>query len=91
MADDVEVDLENTPVEEWCGSTLNKGGACALPNTRHSFNAHVSRQDLIETFAPAFERAAEAHAGAIMCSYSKPRAMPWRCSAGLTAAALQMP
>ena len=76
MADDVEVDLENTPVEEWCGSTLNKGGACALPNTRHSFNAHVSRQDLIETFAPAFERAAEAHAGAIMCSYSKQRTMP---------------
>ena len=87
----MEVDLENTPVEEWCGSPLNKGGACALPNTRHSFNAHVSRQDLIETFAPAFERAAEAHAGAIMCSYSKKqRTMPWRCSTGLTAAALQM-
>jgi beta-glucosidase-like glycosyl hydrolase len=66
----VEIDLESTEPEKWCGSPLNKGGRCALPNTRHSFNAHVSRQDLIETYVPPFEAASNAKAGAIMCSYN---------------------
>ena len=38
-----------------------------MPNDRHSLTANVSHQDLIETYAPAFEAAAEAKAGAIMC------------------------
>jgi len=45
---------------DWCGSALNEGGACTLPNDRHSFNAHVTQQDLIETFIPPFEQAVKA-------------------------------
>ena len=63
----IEQDLENTDVDTWCGSPLNGGRKCSLPNDRHSFNAKVARQDLIETYAPAFEMAAKARAGAIMC------------------------
>ena len=70
IAYSVEVDTEHTSPQAWCGSPLNEGGDCALPNDRHSLNAHVSRQDLIETYAPAFQAAADAKAGAIMCSYN---------------------
>lgn len=68
VAYNLEVDVENVDPADWCGSELNEGGACTLPNDRHSFNAHVTQQDLIETFAPPFEQAVKAQAGAIMCS-----------------------
>jgi hypothetical protein len=64
----LEMDLEQTPPDEWCGSTKNEGGACTTPNSRHSFNAHVSPRDLSETYLPPFQRAVDAGAGAIMCS-----------------------
>ena len=64
----LEQDLEGTDPEVWCGAPANQGGACALPNDRHSFNANVSALDLSETYAPAFRAAAQAGAGAIMCS-----------------------
>jgi len=71
IAYNLEIDIENTNPEVWCGSPFNEGpGNCTTPNDRHSFNAHVSQQDLIETYAPPFSRAAEAQAGAIMCSYN---------------------
>lgn len=66
----VEIDVETTDPATWCGSELNEGGACTLPNDRHSFNAHVSQQDLVETFLPPFQQAVKAQAGAIMCSYN---------------------
>ncbi len=49
--------MENTDPATWCGSELNEGGPCTLPNDRHSFNAHVTQQDLAETFLPPFEQA----------------------------------
>jgi beta-D-xylosidase 4 len=76
VAYNVEVDLENTPAAEWCGSPLNKNGNCSLPNNRHSFNAHVSAQDLTEAYVRPFEGAVEAGAGAIMCSYNAIKYLP---------------
>lgn len=63
--------MENTDPAEWCGSELNEGGPCTLPNDRHSFNAHVTHQDLAETFLPPFEQAAKAQAGAIAANISQ--------------------
>jgi hypothetical protein len=70
LAYNLEVDLEDTDPQDWCGDPKNEGGPCQLPNDRHSFNAHVSKADIAETFAPPFKAATEAGAGAIMCSYN---------------------
>eukprot|EP00937_MAST-01D_sp_MAST-1D-sp2_P002429 g2429.t1 len=70
LAYSLEVDLEKTPPAIWCGSVLNEGGVCALPNDRHSFNANVSAQDMEESYLPVFRAAVEAGAAAIMCSYN---------------------
>eukprot|EP00038_Savillea_parva_P007576 m.171063 g.171063 ORF g.171063 m.171063 type:complete len:884 (-) comp13331_c0_seq1:2752-5403(-) len=66
----VEIDIENTDPDVWCGATQNEGGPCHLPNSRHSLNAHVSPRDLHETYLAPFQRAVDADAGAIMCSYN---------------------
>jgi hypothetical protein len=47
VAYNLEVDLEDVPPQDWCGSPLNEGGPCTLPNSRHSFNAAVSPLDLV--------------------------------------------
>ena len=56
--------MEGLSPRQWCHSDLNQGGECALPNSRHSFNAHVSAQDLAETYLPPFLRWVDAHATA---------------------------
>ena len=72
VAYNLERDLEGVVPEAWCGSPLNQGGNCSLPNDRHSFNAHVTELDLRETYAAAFEAgtAGPVAPGAIMCSYN---------------------
>lgn len=57
IAYNLEVDIEDTEPQQWCGSALNMNGNCSWPNDRHSFNAHVSELDIAETYAPAFEAA----------------------------------
>ena len=75
IAYNLETDIEGVAPAAWCGSPLNAGGNCTLPNDRHSFNAHVSQLDLAETYAPPFEAATSGSSqadapGAIMCSYN---------------------
>ena len=66
LAYNLEVDLDDTDPADFCGDPKNTGGPCTLPNTRHSFNAHVSKADIAESYAPPFKQATAAGAGAIM-------------------------
>ena len=85
----LEVDLEETSSEEWCHSPENRGGNCTLPNDRHSFNAHVSDQDLEETYLPPFEMVASAQPGAVMCSYNAVNGEPMCTNKDLIAGRLR--
>ncbi|KAH8047228.1 symporter [Aureococcus anophagefferens] len=61
----LEVDVEDTPPADWCGSA-----ACAPPNDRHSFDARVSPRDFEETYVGPFVAPVAAGAAAAMCSYN---------------------
>ena len=61
---DLEVDVENTAPNDWCGSD-----ACELPNDRHSFDAAIDARDLEETYLAPFAGGAGGAAG-VMCSYN---------------------
>lgn len=41
-----------------------------VPHSRHSFNALVSKQDMVDTYLPAFEACVKAGAKGLMCSYN---------------------
>jgi len=68
--------MQGNDAYQLAGATCKHFSAYDVEAGRHSFDANVSRRDLVEFHWPAFQKCAEARVASVMCSYNAVNGVP---------------